>query len=586
MKPLRNSVVILLGYIVGLSHSMVIDQQVAGSRGFIIDPVSDSEVLDPHGYIVDPSSDSGEIAVDPLPTPVGVTFLGVGYNILKGNPEGGDIANGGVDPGLLTTRKIFKLTYDENNMSDGGKYLVPDEAVFTPRESCVSKKNQEVFYGTKSYQEKVGVDVGVSRYEEAQGGIDTYRKVSYEEKTVCNKGQARYQTELAIHDKYPLNGGFVAAACRLRRDYDENSYMSFLEDWGTHIVSQVDVGTKVTDRYEEEQTEFVHYAMKEISISVSAEYGVQSKIRASLFCKQELTSEMKFGHQTHTYTSGSDDMHEPIGLFLLGMHEVFDADYWELINQYVRDGLCSSSWIIDRDTIQANVLSSIQGYAEWKNANPSDDPIVEIPVTWPYGTYGVPQPYPGCPNTHFQWAQGLRFHDTENNMSDNTWSNPCHLAGAEMKDNMYHYFCLKTRDEEDIYKWSWPPGMYCIFQKGACPDGMDPGWVYWDDEDFHNDNYITGELPDGTYNQNTKIEFCCQTSGSASNTIYLPVDDSFFLFKYNHQCQQVHGMNYTEECFRWDTQNRRNNDDHGGAHPYRGHTSNGVVLEYCYYEKE
>ncbi|XP_072033848.1 uncharacterized protein [Amphiura filiformis] len=581
-------VIILVGYIIGISQSMVI------------------EVPDSHGYIVDPVSDSDdEITVDPLPAPGGVTFLGVGYNILIGNPEGGDVNTGGVDPGLLTTRKIFKLTYDENNLSNDLKYHVPDEVVFAPRESCVNTKTQEVFFGTKSYQEKVGVDISESlriggiftgfkfslstRYQEVQSGIETSRYVFYEEKTVCNKGQARYRTELALHQQYPLDDGFVADACRLTSAYDEDLYMYFLEDWGTHIVSEVDVGTKATDRFEEEQQRFVHYAMTEIDNSVSARFGVGGyglgiQVDMDIF-KQGLTSEMKFGRKTHTYTSGSDDMHEPIGLFLLGMHEAFDVDYWQLINQYVADGLCSSSWINDLGTIQANVLSSIQGYAEWKNANPSDDPIVEIPVTWPQGTYGLPRPATvGCPNTHFTWATGWRFQDTEDVFPDNFWSNPCHLEGPYWGNDAYQNFCLKTVNEEDIYEWTWPAGQYCIYQKGGvCPAGMTSGWVHWDDEDISNDNSISGEVPDGYYDHNTDIDFCCQTSGFATNAIYLPVDDSFFLFKYNHQCQEVYGMSYTSEYFRWDTEDAFNQDGHGGTHPYQGHTDN-IFLEFCYYE--
>ena len=70
-------------------------------------------------------------------------------------------------------------------------------------------------------------------YQEVQSGIETSRYVFYEEKTICNKGQARYRTELAEIEKYPLDEGFVADACRLTAAYDENLYMYFLEDWGT-----------------------------------------------------------------------------------------------------------------------------------------------------------------------------------------------------------------------------------------------------------------------------------------------------------------------------------------------------------------
>jgi hypothetical protein len=81
--------------------------------------------------------------------PRGIHFVGVGYNLLKGNPDGGQTARGGVDPGLLFTRRIFA-------MSPGD---VLPEIIFEPRRSCAKEQTLSVFYGTKSYQEKLSVDV-------------------------------------------------------------------------------------------------------------------------------------------------------------------------------------------------------------------------------------------------------------------------------------------------------------------------------------------------------------------------------------------------------------------------------------------
>lgn len=85
--------------------------------------------------------------------------MSVIYNLLEGNPEGGDLSNGGVDPGLLFTRKIFKLTWNTNKVSVDKKYIVPDQVSFAPRESCVTTNKKEVFSGSNSYQEKLNLDV-------------------------------------------------------------------------------------------------------------------------------------------------------------------------------------------------------------------------------------------------------------------------------------------------------------------------------------------------------------------------------------------------------------------------------------------
>ena len=96
--------------------------------------------------------------------PKGVHFVGIGYNLLKANPEGGGLSRGGVDPGLLITRKIFKLTYEKNKKSADLEYLVPDQVSFAPRSSsnCQERTKNEVVTGTKSYQDELKVDVEAS----------------------------------------------------------------------------------------------------------------------------------------------------------------------------------------------------------------------------------------------------------------------------------------------------------------------------------------------------------------------------------------------------------------------------------------
>ena len=95
-------------------------------------------------------------------TAKGLSFLGAGYNILKGNPDGGELSHGGVDPGLLITRKIFKLTWNTQKTSVDRKFRVPDQVVFVHRSSCVETTTNEVFSGAKSYQDKLKDDVEAS----------------------------------------------------------------------------------------------------------------------------------------------------------------------------------------------------------------------------------------------------------------------------------------------------------------------------------------------------------------------------------------------------------------------------------------
>ena len=101
-----------------------------------------------------------EPLLDPVPdpshcqrnkNPKGLGFIGVKYNLLRGNPEG-KTEMGGVDPGLEITKKILKLTYKD------GK-AVPDQICYEPRQVCSVSKSAKIFGGTKRYQEKLNVDI-------------------------------------------------------------------------------------------------------------------------------------------------------------------------------------------------------------------------------------------------------------------------------------------------------------------------------------------------------------------------------------------------------------------------------------------
>ena len=60
-----------------------------------------------------------------------------------------------------------------------------------------------------------------------------------QEKTICNRGRARYKLESARVEKFPVAEDFANAVCLLPNVYDEAPYKKFIDDWGT--VSLLDV---------------------------------------------------------------------------------------------------------------------------------------------------------------------------------------------------------------------------------------------------------------------------------------------------------------------------------------------------------
>nr|AIR07876.1 apextrin-like protein 1 [Branchiostoma japonicum] len=201
---------------------------------------------------------------------------------------------------------------------------------------------------------------------------------------------------------------------------------------------------------------------------------------------------------------------------------------------------------------------------------------------WPTGTYGLPRTNTGCPvAAGARWRTGVRKHDTEDDDASNQWTNGLHFDGEFGRNNMKQKFCMKTSSGDG--DGNWPRGSYCIFKKGGCPRGFQSGEIYWDDEDDDNGNSRSGEVPDGNYDRNTLIKYCCRNDGSANNQISLPNRSPFYLFRYRQGCQKVAGMNVREEFFRWDDEDDDNKNRRRGAHPYDDGGNSNHRLHYCYY---
>lgn len=207
--------------------------------------------------------------------------------------------------------------------------------------------------------------------------------------------------------------------------------------------------------------------------------------------------------------------------------------------------------------------------------------FISVSTEWPSGTYGIPRAKSGCPSSNgFTWHTGWRYQDTEDWFPSNKRSSSFHLD-AWVSKNLNRTFCMKTTKTGDSSRPSWPKGKYCIYKKGSCPSGLQPGHITWDDENVFNKNNKGGVLPDGVYDRNTKIYYCCRTDGNKTEPIELPTDKPFFLVAYESAaCQQVKWAEANSEWIRFDTEG--NGDGYGGAYPY-GAGMNDHTIHYCYY---
>ena len=190
-------------------------------------------------------------------------------------------------------------------------------------------------------------------------------------------------------------------------------------------------------------------------------------------------------------------------------------------------------------------------------------------VQWPSGKYGLPMAKSGCPKANgFSWETGNIYQDLEDDKSLTQTSSSFHLNATVLSSgDVSRSFCFKMNKSAtvDNSRFRWPAGQYCIYKKGAsCPKLLQDGWVLWDDENGKNGanlNFQSGTVPAGSYKQDTKINFCCQTFGWVSDPIELPIESPFYLIAHNSKdCQEVLKTIHTLEYIRYDTENDMNHD--------------------------
>ena len=90
-------------------------------------------------------------------------YVGSGYNLVKGNPEG-DFNYGGVDPGIKTTNEIFAQSYTSGKKVYymGKAMQVPDQVNFLMTHSCAASHTVKAISGRKSYMNELEAGVSIS----------------------------------------------------------------------------------------------------------------------------------------------------------------------------------------------------------------------------------------------------------------------------------------------------------------------------------------------------------------------------------------------------------------------------------------
>ena len=216
---------------------------------------------------------------------------------------------------------------------------------------------------------------------------------------------------------------------------------------------------------------------------------------------------------------------------------------------------------------------------------------MRIPNAWPDGTYALPRHKRGCPKNgdprQFPWEEGWRYQDSN---SGSWYSNHLlnYLDATVGRDGVKTKYCTKTVKSSD-YKIRWPMGSYCLYKKGVCPAGFEKSSIYWDDVNTNNGNRKDGILPDGVYDGNTRIYFCCRNDRHPHHEIMLPTDGNWFLIRQHPEgCQRVMNMKVKDHWVWWDDQSSGDSST-GKVKPYDDSGTEGYPqdhrIHFCHYSK-
>ena len=108
-------------------------------------------------------------------------YVGVGYDLIKGSPEG-EFNGGGGDPGIKITRHIYDFTYDRNRKAfymNQVMSLYPIRSTFLPLQIVQRPKNSRHTVGPRVTRE---ISHTVSRQDVSSS---PNKKLSYKEHGFC-----------------------------------------------------------------------------------------------------------------------------------------------------------------------------------------------------------------------------------------------------------------------------------------------------------------------------------------------------------------------------------------------------------------
>mmetsp|Transcript_58178 Transcript_58178/g.67055 ORF Transcript_58178/g.67055 Transcript_58178/m.67055 type:complete len:549 (+) Transcript_58178:3-1649(+) len=214
-----------------------------------------------------------------------VDYLSFGYDLILGNPH----STTGVDPGFKFDR-IFDLTYTNGAKSSDGRWEIPDNVTMARTDACTLNFQSTEISGMESYQQSLEVEVTVKA---ELPGVASFKAStdfkSMEKSTTTTSDKHIYST--AVCDVYRaksnaynpprLHSDFINALKTLPLNYDEGQYMEFLDNYGTHAVTEINMGARYGMMSTISERTYDQFRSESLTVTVAASatiYGISGGV--------------------------------------------------------------------------------------------------------------------------------------------------------------------------------------------------------------------------------------------------------------------------------------------------------------------
>lgn len=170
------------------------------------------------------------------PLPKLSTYVGIGYDIFRGNPKEEDTN----DKGFRS--QIFEFTFNKNVLTNDGLYKIPDSSIVVNRQSCLFLKTSTQYSSTIDYQkDSVVVNGGFNslalqasfsastKYTSMQNTLEKDDSVVIESGARCEV----YEASFPFLDNIGLTNNFKNYIDNAYKNLNDITWRKVIENWYT-----------------------------------------------------------------------------------------------------------------------------------------------------------------------------------------------------------------------------------------------------------------------------------------------------------------------------------------------------------------